>query len=126
MAESFGRAEVLVRRFNAAINAADPDGLAALMADDHTFVDSAGEAVVGRAACLEAWREFFAAFPGYRNEFARFAVRGDAVMVTGRSVCSEPALDGPALWTVRIRDGLLTEWHVHDDTPANRSHLGLP
>lgn len=118
-------AVALVRRFNEAINAADPDRLAALMAEDHAFIDSAGSSVTGRAACLDAWRGFFAAFPGYRNELAAFHVRGDAVAVVGRSVCSEPALDGPALWAARIRDGLLTEWRVYEDTPQNRSRLGI-
>jgi ketosteroid isomerase-like protein len=40
------------------------------MTEDHTFVDSAGNAVAGRQRVLDAWRGFFDAFPDYRNEWA--------------------------------------------------------
>jgi hypothetical protein len=44
----------------------------------------------------------------------------------GRSHCQEePILDGPAIWTAHIRDNLVTEWRVYDDTPENRRSLGL-
>jgi hypothetical protein len=44
----------------------------------------------------------------------------------GRSVCStEPALDGPAIWTASAADGKVSEWRVYQDTPSNRSHLGI-
>ncbi|MQA98649.1 MAG: DUF4440 domain-containing protein [Streptosporangiales bacterium] len=114
-----------MRRFNAAINDRDPDALAAVMSEDHSFVDTAGTVVTGRDACLDTWRGFFAAFPDYRNEFAEVVVRDDRVLVTGRSVCSEPALHGPALWTARTRGEVVTEWRVYEDTPGNRARLGL-
>jgi hypothetical protein len=41
-------------------------------------------------------------------------------------VCStEPALDGPAIWTASAADGKVSEWRVYQDTPSNRSHLGI-
>jgi hypothetical protein len=60
--------------FNERINNRDLDGLAALMTDDHTFIDTAGHAIHGKSACLDAWRRFFAAFPDYRNVFDSIAV----------------------------------------------------
>jgi ketosteroid isomerase-like protein len=75
----------VVVRFNGCINGQDLDGLSALMSDDHTFVDSAGTAVVGRASCREAWRGFFAAYPDYRNVFRSMSVVGDVVTVVGYS-----------------------------------------
>lgn len=114
-----------VAAFNVCINARDVDGLAALMADDYTFVDSAGTVEPGKSAGLDAWRGFFARFPDYRNIFETVEVRDGAVIVTGRSVCSQEALDGPAIWTVRVRDGLVAEWRVDDDTPEVRTALGL-
>ena len=60
----------VVIAFNDAINTHDVDRLAALMTDDHRFIDSAGQVVDGKQACVEAWRGFFAAFPDYRNHFA--------------------------------------------------------
>lgn len=112
--------------FNAAINAADVDALAALMSEDHRFVDSAGGSVAGKQACVEAWRGFFAAFPGYRNTFAELHEFGDTVTITGRSDCpDQPELTGPAIWQATVAAGKVTEWHVHDDTPDNRTELGI-
>ena len=95
------------------------------MTDDHRFVNTAGGAVEGRSACLDAWRTFFDAFPDYRNEFDEVASQGHRVVARGRSHCSTPELDGPALWHAHVAQGLIREWRVHDDTPANRRALGL-
>jgi hypothetical protein len=114
----------LVGRFNDCINRRDLDGLARLMSDDHTLVDTAGSAVTGISACVSAWRGFFAAFPDYRNVFTDLTVRAHTVNVVGRSFCSEPALSGPALWTVVVREDKVTVWRVHDDTAENRRQLG--
>jgi ketosteroid isomerase-like protein len=112
-------------RFNECVNGRDIDGLAELMPDDHTFIDTAGEVVSGRESCLRAWRGFFESFPDYRNVFASVVARGDLVTIVGHSECSEPGLSGPALWTATIRGGNVAEWRVHDDTPEAREHLGV-
>jgi ketosteroid isomerase-like protein len=105
----------VVNSFNEAINARDLDRLGALMTDSHRFVDSAGATIDGRVACLDAWRGFFAAFPDYRNVFEE--CRGTCeglVFVRGRSVCSVPALAGPAEWRVVVRDACVDQWEVCD------------
>jgi ketosteroid isomerase-like protein len=112
--------------FNEAINARDLGALAELMTKGHTFVDSDGNVLAGRARVLEAWRGFFAAFPDYRNEWAQLVGDDETVIALGRSVCStEPALDGPAIWTAKIAGGRVAEWRVDDDTSATRRRLGL-
>jgi ketosteroid isomerase-like protein len=120
-----GADEQACLRFNDAITAQSVEALALLMSDDHRFVDSAGATVEGKAACLDAWRGFFDAFPDYRNELEDVASQGDAVVLRGRSICSDPRLDGPALWSARMEHGLLTEWRVHLDVPENRRALGV-
>lgn len=112
-------------RFNDSINGRDIDGLASLMSDDHTFIDSQGGVVSGKQACLDAWRGFFESFPDYRNVFASLTARDDVVTAVGHSVCSEPSLAGPALWTARIRDDKVVEWRVYADTPEVRERLGV-
>lgn len=105
----------IVMAFNEAINARDPDALGRLMHEQHRFIDSAGATIEGKAACLQAWRGFFAAFPDYRNVFED--VRSDptgAVQVRGRSESSTPALDGPARWRALVKDGLVVQWQVSD------------
>lgn len=111
--------------FNARINARDLDGLVALMTEDHIFIDNAGGRVAGRDACREAWHLFFGMFPDYRNDVDAI-VRGDnCVIMTGRSVCSDDRLAGPALWTAKVRDGAVAEWRVRDDAPDERRAVGL-
>jgi ketosteroid isomerase-like protein len=117
---------LIVERFNDCITRADLPGLAALMTDDHRFVDSAGQEWSGRDACLETWAGFFDAFPGYRNVLASVDSAGDVVMATGRSESVEPSLDGPAIWTATVAGERVSEWRVFDDTAEVRAALGIP
>jgi ketosteroid isomerase-like protein len=115
----------LTVKFNEHLNNRDLDGLAALMTDDHTFIDTANHAIHGKATCLDAWRRFFSSFPDYRNVFDWLVVEDDRVVVVGHSHCSDTRLDGPALWVARPSDEKLAEWRVYEDTPANRRLLGI-
>src|SRR5262245_63583704 len=102
-------------RFNDCINRRDDDGLATLMSDDHRFVDAETNTVSGKQACLDAWRGFFDSFPDYRNIFTSLTAKDDVVVIVGHSVCAEPGLDGPALWTATIQGETVTEWRVYTD-----------
>jgi ketosteroid isomerase-like protein len=107
----------VVTSFNEAVNARDLDRLGGLMTDAHRFVDSAGATIDGKAACLDAWRGFFAAYPDYRNVFEECRrLREGLVFVRGRSVCSVAELDGPAEWRVVVRDALVDQWQVSEPT----------
>jgi ketosteroid isomerase-like protein len=95
--------EAVVLAFNAAINRRDLPGLGRLMADDHRFIDTAGNTFTGKPACLEAWRGFFASFPDYRNVFDNVrSSPGGIVETHGRSECSMRRLpdqhDGERWW----------------------------
>jgi endonuclease VIII len=113
-------------QFNSAISRHDIDGLTALMSRDHTFTDTARNTISGRAACRDAWKSFFTSFPDYRNVFHAISTQGDLVTIIGHSVCSEPALAGPAIWTATVSGDQIIHWAVHEDTPSNRESLGLP
>jgi ketosteroid isomerase-like protein len=115
--------QAIVLRFNSCITARDIDALAALMTDDHRFIDSAGHVVIGKATVLRAWKGFFAAFPDYRNIFDRIDVTDGVVVMAGRSACADMRLDGPALWRARVRDGRVAEWQIYEDTPEHRREL---
>jgi len=107
--------------FNEAINARDLAALGALMHEQHRFVDSAGGSVDGKAACIEAWRGFFDAFPDYRNVFDEIEVDATGtVQIRGRSECSTPALHGPAHWHARVQDNLILLWHVTEPEVRTR------
>ena len=121
----FEHGKAVVLRFNDCINARDIAGLSRIMTDDHVFIDAADNRLFGKPGCLRAWRGFFAAFPDYRNHFAQFVANEGLVVVTGRSSCSDQRLDGPALWTARVRGDRVSEWRVFDDNASNRHVLGL-
>lgn len=119
-------AAALAIEFNECINTRDLKALARLMANNHTFIDTAGNAFIGKAACIEAWRGFFDSYPGYRNTFDAVLSRGNRVTIVGHTVCPGfPALEGPALWTAIAAQEELTEWRVYEDTPEERRHLGI-
>jgi ketosteroid isomerase-like protein len=112
--------------FNDAINRRDLDALGELMTEGHTFIDSEGNVFSGKDGVLNAWQDFFDAFPDYRNDWLKLRCVGTVLIAVGRSVCStEPTLDGPAIWTAITADDKVSEWRVYEDTPANRRRLGL-
>lgn len=100
-------------RFNEKINQRDLEGLAQLMTDDHTFIDNAGEITRGKEVMKEGWREFLEKYPDYRNVFTSVTVRDGVVVMVGYSTCSYEPLDGPNIWTAKVRDGRVSEWRVY-------------
>jgi ketosteroid isomerase-like protein len=99
-------------RFNEKINQQDLEGLAELMTDDHTFVDGGGNITKGKSVMKDGWKEFFKKYPDYRNKFTSVIVQDNIVVMVGYSTCSFKTLDGPNVWTARIRGGRVSEWRV--------------
>ena len=116
---------IIALRFNECINTQDLTGLAALMTDDHTFIDSANQTIHGKEHMLEAWKGFFVQFPDYQHIFEQIESHDDLIVISGHSTFSEPQLDGPALWTARMIGEQVAEWRVYTDTPANRLALSF-
>ena len=100
-------------RFNERINQQDLEGLAELMTDDHTFIDNEGNITKGKDAMKEGWREFFKKCPDYRNKFTCVTIQDNVVIMVGYSKCSYKPLDGPNVWTAKIRGGRVSEWRVY-------------
>jgi ketosteroid isomerase-like protein len=112
-------------QFNECINRRALEALALLMTEDHVFTDTLGARVNGKAACVDAWRGFFAAFPDYRNMFEQIRARGELAIAVGYSSCSVEALDGPAIWTALVAGEKVAHWRVYNDTPEVRAELNL-
>lgn len=113
-------------QFNNCINSLDLDDLTSLMSDDHTFIDSENDVHEGKELMTEGWRDFFKLYPDYRNIFERVEMKEGVVIMVGYSICpNEPVLDGPAIWSAKVRDGLVAEWRVYLDTHENRATLGI-
>ena len=117
--------KLVVLQFNQCINSQDIDGLASLMTEDHTFIDSSDEVHAGKEMMVAGWNEFFSSYPDYINHFSVVESRGNLVLVIGQSTCAYDPLDGPALWTAKVENDLVQEWRVYLDTEENRKKLGL-
>jgi len=100
-------------KFNEEINRQDLEGLADLMTDDHKFIDNSGKVTKGKDATKEGWRDFFERYPDYRNIFTCVAIQDSVVVMVGYSTCSCKPLDGPNIWTAKIRGGRVSEWRVY-------------
>ena len=99
-------------KFNEKTNQQDLEGLAELMTTDHTFIDNDCRVTKGKYAMKEGWRDFFAQYPDYRNTFNCVTAQDKTVVMVGYSTCSHKPLDGPNIWTAKVRDGRAAEWRI--------------
>jgi ketosteroid isomerase-like protein len=118
--------ETIALQFNDCINKQDLTGLVNLMTDDHIFIDSANNQVIGKSSNKENRQKFFHLFPDYRNTFEVVSSTDSTVIMQGYSVCSDNRLNSNrAIWVARIANDKLAEWHVYLDNEENRHFLGL-
>lgn len=110
--------------FNECINSQDLEGLIDLMAEDHKFIDSENK-VENRKQMEIGWKEFFEAYPDYRNYFQKVISKNNLVILLGHSVCVYDPLDGPAIWTAKIENDKVAEWRIYEDTKENRKKLKI-
>lgn len=118
-------------RFVDCINTRDLEGLTALMTEQHTFVDLAGDVQRGRAVMQAGWQSYFSSFPDYRIYLARIFVTDDTVTLIGRTTGSHLGLpdeiefQDPLIWVARVEGERVAEWRLYPDTPENRKELGV-
>jgi ketosteroid isomerase-like protein len=115
------------------VNEADIDGLCAVMAEDHVFIDGLGNSVEGREKLRAGWKSYFAWFPDYRISHEEIFENHEVVAVFG-SASGTYAVDGklpkenrweiPAAWKAVVRNGLIAEWRVYCDNQPARKLLG--
>jgi len=111
-----------VRDFLDRINQRDADRLAELMTENHTFIDSLGQAVQGREAMRAAWHAYFDFCPDYSvtcdkilaggNVVAAFGTAGGTIAVNGK-LPSENRWRIPAAWKAIVENDLVKEWRVY-------------
>jgi hypothetical protein len=61
--------------FAAAINSHDLEKIAALMSDDHTFIDAHGNEMAGKETMKAGWDSYFGLFPDYYIEIEQISVK---------------------------------------------------
>jgi uncharacterized protein (TIGR02246 family) len=116
-----------VLRFLEAINRHDADQLAALMTEDHVFIDSLGHSVKGRENMRQGWRGYIAFCPDYcvtheeifpnGNLVAVFGAAGGTIAVKGQ-LPPENQWRAAAAWLAVVDEGLVRQWRVYADNKA--------
>jgi len=99
-------------KFNEKINNQDTEGLAELMTYDHIFIDSDNTVTKGKETMIRGWKEFFRRYPDYQNTFTNVTTQNNIVIMIGYSTCSHKPLNGPNIWTAKIRGERVSEWRV--------------
>lgn len=117
--------KVVALLFNECITHQNLEGLAGLMTEDHAFIDRAGKISTPKDIMVKGWKEFFTAFPHYKNTFLRVESNGNIVAIVGYAYWSTEQPYDPVLWSARIEEDLVAEWRIYEDTPANRALLHL-
>jgi uncharacterized protein (TIGR02246 family) len=123
-------AQVVAQSFVRAINRQYADGLAALMTEEHRFIDSLGALVSGRETMRAGWRSYFRMVPDYTIDVDEMLSDGPVVVMLGLAQGSY-APDGqtkpenrwttPAVFRAFIEEGKVAEWRVYaDNEPIRR------
>jgi uncharacterized protein (TIGR02246 family) len=120
----------VVRHFVDRINTHDPDGLAAIMTEDHTFTDSLGTLVAGRQTMRNGWAAYFRMVPDYTLEPAEWFVNGEVVLLLGTAsgTYSPDGVGGPdrrwstpAACRAVVRGDRIAAWRVYADNEPIRA-----
>ena len=114
----------IVLDFVEAINSANVDKIYNLMTDDHLFVDSQDNRVIGKENMKQAWIGYFALFPDYRIEINEIFEKDALICVLGYASATYKNLKNenngnywriPAAWTAVVKDNLIQVWQVYAD-----------
>jgi ketosteroid isomerase-like protein len=112
------------------INRQDLAKLTGLMTEDHTFVDSAGDAQASRSLMTQGWRDYFDANPRYLIHVCEVFVHEPRVVVVGRTTRSHVGLPRAVeiqetlIWEAEIDGDLVQRWQIFDDSVLVRKRLG--
>lgn len=119
-------------QFVGAINAQDVERLAALMTEDHRFVDSRGDVIDGMETALQGWNGYFRIVPDYRIYVRQTLCNGETVVLLGTArgtyttdgrLHAENVWETPAAWRAVIREGRVAEWQVYADNEPIRQRI---
>jgi ketosteroid isomerase-like protein len=103
------------------INAHDVEGLAALMSEDHTFIDAHGNEVHGKEKMTAGWHGYFEWFPDYYIDITEVIGDHETLALFGFAGGSFKGKQSeswrlPAAWKAIIKDGRVMLWQVFVDT----------
>lgn len=115
----------IVLDFIESINKANIDRLYELMTNDHEFIDSLGNRVIGNENVKNAWTGYFSLFPDYKVEITD-TLQNDSIIVilgyasgtykkTNKNFDNNNHFKVPASWKVIVVDKKVKLWQVYAD-----------
>jgi ketosteroid isomerase-like protein len=114
------------------INLHDAVGIAALLTEDHLFIDALGFKMQGREKMQSAWAEYFRMMPDYeiscedifedRDRFGIFGVARGTYSREGH-LLPENRWEIPAAWRAVVKNNLIAEWQVYCDNEPVRQKI---
>jgi uncharacterized protein (TIGR02246 family) len=128
-------AESVAKAFVQAINRQDVEGLVALMAPEHRFVDSLGNVALGRENMRAGWAAYFRMVPDYSIAIEETYGDGPLVLMLGVAegtyspdgqLRPENRWKTPAAIRAQVENGLVTEWRVYADNEPIRRLMKKP
>ena len=104
--------------FAAAINSHDLEKIAALMSDDHTFIDAHGNEMAGKETMKDGWASYFGLFPDYYIEIEQILSEGDLAVAYGYAGAGQEKKPGKFRrhGGRSSQDGKIKLWQVYADT----------
>jgi ketosteroid isomerase-like protein len=114
----------IILDFVAAINSGSVEKICDLMTEDHLFIDSQDNRVMGKENMKQAWIGYFALFPDYKIEVNEILERDSLVCILGYASGTYKNLKDesnsnywriPAAWTAIVKDKLIKVWQVYAD-----------
>jgi ketosteroid isomerase-like protein len=115
----------VIRDFIEAINSANVDRIYNLMTNDHVFIDSQGNKMIGNENMKKAWIGYFSLFPDYKIEITD-TLQNDSIIVmlgyaSGTYKTNKESSDDtnywrvPASWKAIVVDEKVKFWQVYAD-----------
>ncbi len=115
----------IVQDFIESINTANIDKLYDLMSNDHVFIDSRGNSMVGNDKIKIAWIGYLDLFPDYKIEVTD-TLQSDSIIVllgyasgtyktSNKKVENENRWKVPASWKAIVVDRKIKLWQVYAD-----------
>ena len=114
----------IVLDFVDAINSANVENLYTLMSDDHLFIDSQDNRVIGKETMKQSWIQYFAMFPDYKIEVNEIFEKDSLICMLGYAGGTYKKLKNennsnywrvPAAWRCIVKDNKILQWQVYAD-----------
>lgn len=123
-------AKRVAHAFVNAINHQSVEGIAALMTEDHVFVDSLATRIDGKEQMRAGWEGYFRMVPDYTIVTDEALVDGEIVVILGTAqgtYSTDGGLRPENKWSTPVacraltRGSLVAEWRVYADNEPIRS-----